>query len=180
MKSNYMNCCEYFCKKIIIHKIQNILFVSFQPWFWYARVGCFFPFPCLTELGVWIPCELSSISYLCESYHGRWHDNLEKENGNFLGAGSSFLGKGNGTHSNILAWRIPWTEELGRLYSPWDCKELDTTDWATVSLSGRTRLLSQKQKQIYTQVAGLRMLPPGKLSELQKPLYHQALCRWVE
>ena len=100
-----------------IHKIQNILFVSFQPWFWYVCIGCFFPSPCLTEWGVWIPCELSSISYLCESYHGRWHDNLEKENGNFLGAGSSFLGKGNGTHSSILAWRIPGTGEPGGLPS---------------------------------------------------------------
>ena len=24
------------------------------------------------------------------------------------------LEKGMGTHSSILAWRIPWTEELGR------------------------------------------------------------------
>ena len=32
------------------------------------------------------------------------------------------------THSNILAWRIPWTEEPGRLYSPQDQKELDTTE----------------------------------------------------
>ena len=28
------------------------------------------------------------------------------------------------THSSILAWRIPWTEEPGRL---WGHKELDTT-----------------------------------------------------
>ena len=28
------------------------------------------------------------------------------------------------THSSILAWRIPWTEEPS---SPWDHKELDTT-----------------------------------------------------
>ena len=27
------------------------------------------------------------------------------------------------THSSILAWRIPWTEEPG---SPWGCKESDT------------------------------------------------------
>ena len=27
------------------------------------------------------------------------------------------LEKGMGTHSNILAWRIPWTEEPGRLQS---------------------------------------------------------------
>ena len=32
------------------------------------------------------------------------------------------------THSSILAWKIPWTEEPGRLHSPWGCKESDTTD----------------------------------------------------
>ena len=37
------------------------------------------------------------------------------------------LGKGTATHSSILAWIIPWTEEPGGL-SPWDCKELDTTE----------------------------------------------------
>ena len=31
-----------------------------------------------------------------------WEDPLEKETA---------------THSNILAWKIPWTEELGRLQS---------------------------------------------------------------
>ena len=30
------------------------------------------------------------------------------------------LEKGKFTHSSSLAWRIPWTEEPGRLYSPWD------------------------------------------------------------
>ena len=28
------------------------------------------------------------------------------------------LEKGVATHPSILAWRIPWTEEPGRLYSP--------------------------------------------------------------
>ena len=32
------------------------------------------------------------------------------------------------THSSILAWKIPWTEEPGGLYSPWGCKESDMTD----------------------------------------------------
>ena len=36
--------------------------------------------------------------------------------------------KGIATHSSILAWRILWIEKHGRLYSPWDCKELDTTE----------------------------------------------------
>ena len=31
------------------------------------------------------------------------------------------------THSSILAWRIPWTEEPGVL-SPWGCKESDMTE----------------------------------------------------
>ena len=35
------------------------------------------------------------------------------------------LEEGMATHSSILAWRIPWTEEPG--YSPWGPKELDTT-----------------------------------------------------
>ena len=39
------------------------------------------------------------------------------------------LGKGMATHSSVLAWRIPWTEE-GSLdgYSPWGHKELDMTE----------------------------------------------------
>ena len=37
------------------------------------------------------------------------------------------LEKGMATHSSILAWRIPWTEEPGD-YSPQRCKELDTTE----------------------------------------------------
>ena len=31
------------------------------------------------------------------------------------------------THSSILAWRIPWTEEPGG-YCPWGLKESDTTE----------------------------------------------------
>ena len=36
----------------------------------------------------------------------------------FLGWADS-LEKTMAAHSNILAWRIPWTEEPGGLYSPW-------------------------------------------------------------
>ena len=31
-------------------------------------------------------------------------------------------------HSSILAWRIPWTEEPGRLQFNGVAKELDTTE----------------------------------------------------
>ena len=44
-----------------------------------------------------------------------------------LGQGD-LLEKGMATHSSILDWRIPWTEEPGRLYSPWGHKELDVTE----------------------------------------------------
>ena len=39
--------------------------------------------------------------------------------------------EGVATHSSILAWRIPWTEEPGRLYSLWGHKGLKTTEQLT-------------------------------------------------
>ena len=42
-----------------------------------------------------------------------WEDPLEKEMA---------------THSNILAWKIPWTEELTTGYSPWGPKESDARE----------------------------------------------------
>ena len=53
-----------------------------------------------------------------------WEDPLEKEMA---------------THSSILAWRTPWTEEPGGRYSPWGHKESDMSEQLTLSLSG-TRL----------------------------------------
>ena len=58
------------------------------------------------------------------------------------------------THSNILAWRIPWTEEPGAFhgqrslegYTPWGRKESDMTEQLTLShhakkkKTGRTKL----------------------------------------
>ena len=44
------------------------------------------------------------------------------------------LEKAMATHSDILAWRIPWTEEPGGLQSM-DHKELDTTERLTLLLS---------------------------------------------
>ena len=32
------------------------------------------------------------------------------------------------TLSSVLAWRIPWTEEPGRLWGPWGHKDLDTIE----------------------------------------------------
>ena len=46
--------------------------------------------------------------------------------GSVLG-GENPLEKEMATHSSILTWKIPWTEEPGRL-GPWGGKELDTTE----------------------------------------------------
>ena len=56
------------------------------------------------------------------------------------------------THSSIPAWRIPWTEQSGRLYSSWGCKESDMSERLTLSLfhtgvkKGRKKALSFKYK----------------------------------
>ena len=34
-------------------------------------------------------------------------------------------------HYNIFTWRIPWTEEPGRLHSPGGCKESDMSEQLT-------------------------------------------------
>ena len=38
------------------------------------------------------------------------------------------LEKGMATHSTILTWKIPWTEEPVELRGPWGHKELDMTE----------------------------------------------------
>ena len=45
------------------------------------------------------------------------------------------LEQGMDTHSSILAWRVPWTEEPGRR-----CKESDTTERLTLSLCSVLKL----------------------------------------
>ena len=47
--------------------------------------------------------------------------------------GEDPLAKGMATHSSILAWRIPWTEEPGGLQST-GFQELDTTERLALSL----------------------------------------------
>ena len=58
-----------------------------------------------------------------------WEDLLEKEKA---------------THFSILAWRIPWTEEPGRLHSPWDRKESDMTEQLSPSYNVYGTLRTQQ------------------------------------
>ena len=44
------------------------------------------------------------------------------------------LENGIATHPSILAWRIPWTEELFRLYNPRGHEESATTKQVILSL----------------------------------------------
>ena len=50
-----------------------------------------------------------------------WEDPLEKEMA---------------THSTILAWRIPWTEEPVGLHSPWGHKASDITEAINTPTTG--------------------------------------------
>ena len=63
-----------------------------------------------------------------------WEDPLEKEIA---------------THSSILAWEIPWTEEPGG-YSPWGYQELDKTEPLSthVGLVVFTEARATRRKQI--------------------------------
>ena len=41
------------------------------------------------------------------------------------------------THSSILAWRLPWTEEPGGLHTVHGVAELDRTEWPSTAQSAR-------------------------------------------
>ena len=45
------------------------------------------------------------------------------------------LQEGMSTHSSTLAWRIPWIEDPGGLYSPWGRKALDRIEQLTQMVS---------------------------------------------
>ena len=42
-------------------------------------------------------------------------------------------------YSSILAWKMPWAEKPGRLYSSWSCKESDTTEQLTLHIRDSKR-----------------------------------------
>ena len=50
-----------------------------------------------------------------------------RDTGSVPGLGRS-PGVGMATHSSILAWKIPWTEEPGQATNPRGCKESDITE----------------------------------------------------
>ena len=51
------------------------------------------------------------------------------------------------THSSVLAWKIPWTEESALAgYGPWDCKELDMT----YQLNHRQYQVAERRSKVAT------------------------------
>ena len=53
------------------------------------------------------------------------------------------------THSSILAWEIPLTEEPGGLYSPWGRKESDMTERLTLSDAGDVGVIPGQEAQTH-------------------------------
>ena len=66
------------------------------------------------------------------------------------------------THSSILAWRIPWTEEAGG-YSPRGCKESDTTELEATNTHIHTHTHTEltTQLNIYAFVAPEELVFPA-------------------
>ena len=71
------------------------------------------------------------------------------------------LEKGMATHSGILAWEIPKTEEPGRLYSPWGRRVRQ--DWVTEQARIFRALLSSWQNWVASREISL-VLPVPKYS----------------
>ena len=64
------------------------------------------------------------------------------------------LEEGVATHSSILAWRIPWTEESGG-YSPWGPKELDMAEQMnTQHMYKIDREPAEENKDLYLVLCG--------------------------
>ena len=85
---------------------------------WKQRVGCFalFLFNILGFPG-------GSVVKNLPAMQETWVQSLGQEDP---------LEKGMATHASLLAWRIPWTDDPGGLYSPRGCQESDTTEWLTL------------------------------------------------
>ena len=53
-------------------------------------------------------------------------------------------GEGNGYPLQYSCLEMPWTEQPGRLHSPWGRKELDTTEWLSLHFTCQTKKKKQK------------------------------------
>ena len=83
-------------------------------------------------------------------------------------------GRGMATHSSILAWRIPWTEEPDGLRSM-GSQESDTTEWLTLSLSVKNPIKKIKgQLQIGKKLQATHLINSLSIERMKmyKPTIH--------
>ena len=75
------------------------------------------------------------------------------------------------TNSSILAWKIPWTEEPDRLYSPWGCKESDLTKLPYTHTHTHTHTGDSAGREVTSQCRGLGFDPwSGKIPHAAEEL----------
>ena len=74
-----------------------------------------------------------------------------------------FLEKGMTTNSSILAWRIPWQRSLVG-HSPWGCKESDTTEQVTLSLS-QGKSLNERIWKFQTTILSIPIFIPNNRND---------------
>ena len=78
------------------------------------------------------------------------------------------LEKGKATHPSILAGRISWTRRLAG-YSPWSCKELDTTERLSRSLSLSLFTCGYRSESGVVKLKNVYITVMNPLSEAQEP-----------
>ena len=81
------------------------------------------------------------------------------------------------THSSILAWRIPWTEEPGGLYSLWGCKESDTTEQLSRAQHMSHELLEPREIQGLCPPEAFSIMGRKGQSVINKQVKNEAIAR---
>ena len=82
------------------------------------------------------------------------------------------------THSSILAWRIPWTEEPDGLYSPWRYKESDKSScfhWLKTALKAPRCCVVQTPDSLYFTISVYLPWEPHELSKRTRLLVQNKL-----
>ena len=85
------------------------------------------------------------------------------------------LEKGMATHCSILAWRIPWTEEPGRLYSLWGHKESDRTEQLTL-LDYLVMLSRYHTEDALVEMSAHQVEVEGQLPSIVKSYFFLSSC----
>ena len=80
------------------------------------------------------------------------------------------LEEGMAIYSSILAWRIPWTKEPGKGYSPQGCKESDMTE-------GTQHEVSQKKKNKHHTIMHIYGIQKNGTDE---PIYREEMETYMQ